>query len=149
MKEKNLKYWVGVACREHVENGKKLGICQFCHGKSGPANRPSKGDFIIYYSSKMKMNSHEICQKFTAIGKIKDDKAYQVSMNENFKPFRRKINYFKSTDLDIRPLIPTLPFIKNKKSWGFIFRYGFLEIDKESFKMIAKEMLQEKPDLTF
>lgn len=47
MKEKNLKYWVGVACKEHVEHGKKLGICQFFHGKPGPANRPAKEGRMI------------------------------------------------------------------------------------------------------
>lgn len=46
------KFWIGVACKEHVENGVTLGICQFCHGKSAPAKRLSQGDFVIYYSSK-------------------------------------------------------------------------------------------------
>lgn len=45
------KFWVGVASKEHVENGVKLGIGQFCHGKIGPAKRLQKGDFVIYYSS--------------------------------------------------------------------------------------------------
>jgi hypothetical protein len=43
------KFWIGVASKEHVENGVKLGICQFCHGKIGPAKRLQKGDFVIYY----------------------------------------------------------------------------------------------------
>ena len=50
---KSAKFWIGVACKEHVEKSVKLGICQFCHGKSAPAKRLSRGDFVIYYSSKI------------------------------------------------------------------------------------------------
>jgi hypothetical protein len=126
------KYWIGVASKDHVENGVKLGICQFCHGKSTPAKRLRKGDFVIYYSSKHTMGESELYQKFTAIGIVKDDTPYQVEMENGLKPFRRNIDYFDAQHPDIKPLIPTLPFIKNKTSWGYVFRYGFLEIDQES-----------------
>jgi len=139
------KFWIGVACKDHVENGIKLGICQFCHGKSGPAKRLSNGDFVIYYSSKLTMEGAELYQKFTAIGKVIDDAPCQVDAGGGFKPFRRNINYFDSKHLDIRPLVQLLPFIKNKKSWGYVFRYGFLEIDKESFEIIAEGMLGFNP----
>lgn len=137
------RFWIGVASKEHVDNGIKLGICQFCHGKLSPVRRLSKGDIVIYYSSKFQMHSPIACQEFTAIGIVQDRQAYQVEMNENFKPFRRDIKYLESTPQDIKPLIPALSFIKNKKSWGYVFRYGFLEIDQESFEVIAKAMLKE------
>ncbi len=139
------KFWIGVACKEHVENGIKLGICQFCHGKSSPAKRLSQGDFVIYYSSKHRMEESALYQKFTAIGIVKDDPPYQVEMENGFKPFRRNINYLQAQHIDIKPLIPSLPFIKNKKSWGSVFRYGFLEIDQESFELIASQMLGFSP----
>lgn len=135
------RYWIGVASKEHVENGVKLGICQFCHGKSAPAKRLQKGDFLIYYSSKVTMEGSEHYQKFTAIGIVKDDLPYQVEMENGFKPFRRDIQYLDAKHVDIKPLIPLLYFIKNKKAWGYVFRYGFLEIDQQSFELIAKEML--------
>jgi hypothetical protein len=139
------KFWVGVACKEHVENGVKLGICQFCHGKSAPAKCLSQGDFVIYYSSKYRMETPDLYQKFTAIGTIKDDLTYQVEMGNGFKSFRRNIDYLQARHVDIKPLIPILPFIKNKKSWGYVFRYGFLEIDQESFEIIASQMLGFNP----
>ncbi len=139
------KFWVGVASKEHVESGVTLGICQFCHGKSAPAKRLRKGDFVIYYSSKLTMNGPELYQKFTAIGVVQDDAPYQVDMSNGFIPFRRNIKYFEAQHLDIRPLIPRLPFIKDKKSWGYVFRYGFLEIDQESFEIIADGMLGSNP----
>jgi hypothetical protein len=140
------RFWIGVASKEHVDNGIKLGICQFCHGKSSPVKRLSKDDVVIYYSSKYQMNSPIVCQQFTAIGIVQDEEAYQVEMTENFKPFRLNVKYFKAEPQDIKPLILDLPFIKNKKSWGYVFRYGFLEIDQESFEIIAKAMLNPLPD---
>ena len=135
------RYWIGVASKEHVENGVRLGICQFCHGKSAPAKRLQKGDYVIYYSSKITMEGSELYQKFTAIGIVKDDMPYQVEMESGFKPFRRNIDYLDAKHVDIKPLIPILPFIKNKNAWGYVFRYGFLEIDQQSFEVISKEML--------
>lgn len=139
------KYWIGVACKEHVENGVKMGICQFCHGKSTPAKRLSKGDFVIYYSSKETMDRADPYQKFTAIGVVLDELAYQVILENGFKPFRRNIKYYDAQHLDIKPLIPILPFINNKKSWGGVFRYGFLEIDHDSFAIVANAMLGFDP----
>ena len=142
---KAAKFWIGVACKEHVENGVKLGICQFCHGKSAPAKRLSRGDFVIYYSSKITMAGYDLYQKFTAIGEIIDDTPYQVDMGDGFKPFRCNINYFDAKHIDIKPLVPLLAFIKNKNSWCYVFRYGFFEIDQESFEIIAHHMLEFNP----
>lgn len=139
------KFWIAVASKEHVENGIKLGIGQFCHGKLGPAKRLSYGDFVIYYSSKTTMNGTELYQKFTSIGKVIDDVPYQVELQEEFKPFRRNISYFATIHSHIKPLIPFLPFIKNKTNWGYVFRYGFLEIDQKSFELIANSMLAFNP----
>ena len=120
------RFWIGVACKEHVEKGVKLGICQFCHGKSAPAKRLSRGDYVIYYSSKVTMAGNEPYQKFTAIGEIIDEIPYQVDAGGGFKPFRRNIRYFTGNNISIKPLVPLLNFIKNKSSWGYVFRYGFL-----------------------
>ena len=139
------KFWVGVASKEYVENGVKLGICQFCHGKISPAKRLQKGDFVIYYSSKVSMENSELYQKFTAIGEVIDDVPYQVDMGSDFKPYRRNIKYLNACHVDIKPLIPILSFIKNKTSWGYVFRYGFLEIDQESFEIIATLMVGRNP----
>lgn len=140
-----LKYWIGVASQEHVATGTTLGICQFCHGKQAPAKRLRKGDFVIYYSPKVAMDRPEPYQKFTAIGIVQDDAPHQVEQFTGFNPFRRNIAYFDAQHADIKPLIPHLSFIKNKQSWGYAFRFGFFEIDQESFNVIANAMLGKIP----
>lgn len=143
---KPARYWIGVACKDHVANGVRDGICQFCHGKAGPAKRLSKGDYLIYYSSKLKMDEPAVYQKFTAIGTVQDDEPYPFEMSPGFVPMRRNIQYFPAAQhVAIKPMVDELPFIKNKKSWGAAFRFGFLEIDEVSFGVIARAMLGHNP----
>ncbi len=138
-----IRYWIAVASKEHVDVGVEDGIAQFCHGKLGPAKRVSKGDWVVYYSSKLKLNEAKPCQMFTAIGTVSDDAPYQFEMSPSPKPYRRKIKYKKCKAVEIKPLIPALDFIKDKKHWGAIFRYGLLEIDQKSFDLIASTMLNK------
>lgn len=93
------------------------------------------------------METSEPYQRFTAIGIVQDDEPYQVIVNDSFQPYRRNVKYYQNiTHLNIKPLISELGFIKNKKSWGYVFRYGFLEIDPNSFNIIAKGMLGYVPN---
>jgi len=98
-------------------------------------------DRVIFYSPKQTFAGNEPLQAFTAIGRVADDKIYQHKMAENFIPYRRNINYYKSTDSPIAPLINHLGFIKNKSSWGYQFRFGFFEIPEEDFKLIYSTMV--------
>ena len=50
-----MRYWVGVASREHVLLGVAGGFCQVCHGKQAPLARMKRGDWILYYSPKTGM----------------------------------------------------------------------------------------------
>ena len=86
-----MRYWVGVASRDHVLLGVAGGFCQVCHGKQAPLARMKRGDWILYYSPKTGMNSGEKVQAFTAVGQIVDDRVYQFRMAENFEPFRRDV----------------------------------------------------------
>ena len=135
------KYWILVASKEHVKSGIAEGIAQACHGKATPLQRMRKDDFIIYYSGKQTLGKPEICQEFTAIGKVKDDSIYQVQISENFCPSIRNIEFYQSKDISILPLINDLYFIKNKQSWGYPFRFGFFEINLHDFDLILAQML--------
>jgi len=136
------KYWVIVASKDHVKNGIAQGIAQVCHGKDAQLKKMQKGDFVIYYSGKQTLGRPDKCQEFTALGKVVDDEPYQCEVSEDFCPSRRDIEFSECKDTSILPLIADLVFIKNKKSWGYPFRFGFLEIDKQDFDVISSKMLQ-------
>lgn len=135
-----MKYWIAVASREHVILGKEAGIMQVCHGKQSPLKRINQNDWIIYYSPAEIFGHKTPCRKFTAIGIVKDKEPYQYKMSESFLPFRRNVNYLKVDDVEIEPLINSLSFIKNKKQWGYIFRFGLFSIPLDDFKLIASKM---------
>jgi predicted RNA-binding protein len=134
------KYWIIVASKDHVMIGVKEGICQANHGKAASLKRMKKGDGILFYSSKEKFEGNEKCQKFTAIGTIKDDEIYPGKMSEGLVPFRRRVDFQKSNEVEIVPMLDSLSFIKNKKAWGYVMRFGFLEIPYSDFIRIANAM---------
>ncbi len=142
MKNHDLKYWIISASKDHVKNGLKEGIAQANHGKKPPLQRMKEGDFVIYYSGKQTLGKPDKCQEFTGIGKISDEEIFQVQISEKFIPWRRKVNFKKSKDVSILPLINDLAFIKNKNSWGYPFRFGFFEINKHDFDLISSQMLE-------
>ena len=133
------KFWIVVASKDHVMRGVSLGIAQAGHGNRSGLVRMHKGDMIVYYSPKAQLESTKTLHAFTAIGEITDEELFQVEESPDFKPFRRKVLYTKTGEVRIAPLIEDLTFIGNKKSWGYAFRFGLLEIPKEDFDRILEK----------
>jgi hypothetical protein len=134
------RYWIGVASKDHVLTGIEGGFCQLCHGKSNSIERLTPGDWIVYYSPRTAMNGGETVQAFTAIGQILAGGSYPFDMGNGFVPARRDVHFLDATEAPIRSLIEDLSFIKNKKSWGYVFRFGLLEIPELDFQRIATAM---------
>jgi len=139
------KYFIGVVSREHVLRGVKMGVAQIGHGKKSGLVRMKKDDWLVNYSPKVALDSKIPLQAFTAIGQMVDNEIYQVDESPTFKPFRRKVKYLKVSEAPIAPLIESLSFIKNKKSWGYVFRFGLVEIPESDFLLIKNNMLIQKP----
>lgn len=135
-----MRFWIGVASQDHVARGVAGGFCQLCHGKAGPLERMSVGDWIVYYSSKMSFEGPDKCQQFTAIGRVIGRKSYPVQTSSGFKPFRRNVQFAPSHPANIHPLIPHFEFIKDKSRWGYVFRFGFFEISHGDFELISNAM---------
>ncbi len=138
------RYWVIVASKNHVMNGVRWGVAQANHGKAAPLKRMQVGDGVLYYSPKLEFEGNEKLQAFTAIGRVTGEAVYQFDMGGGFVPYRRDVKYMDCVDAPIQPLIPALTFIENKTSWGYLFRFGFFEIPKVDFDLIASQMLTEK-----
>jgi len=138
---KTQKFWIAVVSKEHTMRGVNGSYMQVCHGKQTPLKRMQQHDYIIVYSPKLSMEGSEKCQSFTAIGQASDDVVYPFTMSENFIPYRRSIKFYDCKEISILPLINDLEFIQNKKSWGFLFRFGFFEIHEKDFNLIMSKML--------
>lgn len=135
-----MKYWIGVASRDHVNCGVSGGFAQVCHGKGAPLKKMAPGDWLIYYSPVITFGEKKSCQAFTAIGQVKEGEPYQFQMMPDFVPFRRDINFVSSKETPIAPLLAELSFIKDKARWGFPFRRGLFAISESDFKLIASKM---------
>ncbi len=134
------KYFLICTSKDHVLKGVEGGFAQAGHGRKDFISKPSKGDWLIFYSSKDIFENGKPLQKFTAIGKVVDEEPYQPNASGNFKPYRRNVEFKKVQETEIRPLLEHLTFIKNKKKWGFYLISGFREISKEDFNVIKSAM---------
>ncbi|RUT33568.1 EVE domain-containing protein [Paenibacillus zeisoli] len=136
------RYWIGVVSASHVARGVEGGFAQLCHGKSAPLKRMRPGDWLIYYSPRTDMANGQPLQAFTAIGQVVDERVYEYRMSETFVPFRRDIRYSPCKEVKISTLLQELSFTRGVTNWGYRFRFGHLEIDREDFLTIAEAMLQ-------
>ena len=134
------KFWIAVACRNHVARGIKAGICQVCHGKGGPLKRMAPGDWIAYYSPTHQFGEKEPCRRFTAIGTVLPNEPYQFRMTDDFVPWRRDVAFREAQEAPIEPLLDALTFITDKRRWGFPFRRGCFTIARNDFQIIAAGM---------
>jgi hypothetical protein len=134
------QYWVIVVSKDHVQRGVENGCTQANHGKAAALRRMRKGDGVLFYSPKIRYGGNESCQCFTALGTVRDDGLYQANMGNGFEPWRRNIDFLLSEDVSIMPLIDQLQCIKNKKRWGYVFRWGFFEIPQTDFLLVAERM---------
>jgi predicted RNA-binding protein len=132
------RYWIIVASQEHVMLGVAGGFAQAGHGKRTGLARMHAGDRIIYYSPKIAYGADVPLHAFTAMGEVLDDEIAQAEMSPDFKPFRRNVKYRQTGVVKIEPLINDLQFIRNKKSWGYAFRFGLLEIQQQDFERIGQ-----------
>lgn len=138
-------HWIGVVSRAHIQIGVRGGFIQLNHGKKAPVQRLRRGDRIAIYSPKAAYPDGEPLQAFTAIGRVVSGEVYQVTMTEDFKPFRVDVDFFPCKEAPIRPLISTLSFIPNKPHWGAAFRFGQLKVPRDDFLQVSRALGVDLP----
>ena len=131
------------ASKDHASRGVAEGFCHLCHGKAQPLKRMAVGGWIIYFSPKDTFKGSVPCQQFTTIDEDEvvgaDD--YHLAIFPEFIPYRRVIRFFPAGTVPICPLIDKPAFIKDKNKWGYVCRFGQLEISKTGFELTATKMM--------
>jgi predicted RNA-binding protein len=51
------------------------------------------------------------------------------------------VKFVDCVETPIGPLIDSLSFIKDKKRWGYMFRFGLFEIPQQDFELIKRAMV--------
>jgi hypothetical protein len=137
--------WVAVASAEHVAIGRANAIMQVGHGKGAPLKRLHAGDRVAYYSPVRVFGTKEVCQAFTAVGVVRDERVYQGDMGGGFHPFRKDVDWLPSHDAPIRPLLEALSFTQGKANWGYALRFGLLKVTEADMAVIMRAMNAEAP----
>ena len=132
--------WIAVASAEHVAIGRRQGYMQVGHGKQAPLKRLHAGDRIAYYSPVRVFGTKQVCQAFTAVGVVRDDRIYQADMGDGFEPYRRDVDWLEAHEAPIRPLLDTLSFSRGKPNWGAALRFGLLAVTPADLQAIAQAM---------
>ena len=136
--------WIAVASAEHVAIGRAHGFMQVGHGKGAPLKRLHAGDRIAYYSPVRVFGGKDACQAFTAVGVVRDERIYQGEMRDaggnDFKPFRRDIDWLDAHEASIRPLLESLSFTQGKSNWGYAFRFGLIKVADADMALIVQAM---------
>lgn len=135
-----VRYWVGVASREHALAGARGGFCQVCHGKQAPLARMKRGDGIVYYSPRERFDAPEPCRAFTTLGRVADDAPYRFDMGGGFVPYRRNVESLVARDVPFTRVREQLDFVRASGSVGLLFRRGHFEISAGDFRVIGREM---------
>ena len=138
-------YWVAVASAEHVAIGRELGLMQVGHGKGAPLRRLHAGDRIAYYSPVRHLGAKDVCQAFTAVGVVRDERVFQGDMGNDFRPFRKDVDWLEAHEAPIRPLLESLSFTQGKTNWGYALRFGLLKVTKADMQLIMQAMRARRP----
>ena len=132
--------WIAVASADHARRGGEGGFIQVSHGKLAPLKRIAPGDRVAVYAPTVTMGGKEKCQAFVLIGIVRAGEPYQVTMSEDFKPFRRDVDWKSQREVPIAPLIETLDFTKGRRNWGYQLRLGLFAISDHDIDTIAQAM---------
>ena len=135
-----MRYWINTVSLDHVQRGAEGGFMQADHGGEARLKRLAKGDRIVFYSPRTEFQAGRSVQRFTAIAEVLDDEPWQAEVSPESGPWRRKVRFLAGRDTPVQPLIESLGFIRNKTSWGVVFRRGLFAIDEPDFATIARAM---------
>lgn len=131
------RYWIAVACADHVERARAGEFIQVCHGKAAPLRRLAAGDGLVCYSPSERFMGHDRLQAFTALGAVLPGEPWQVEMTEDFRPWRRRVAWASVRPAPIRPLLARLAFATGPQGWGYRMRFGLFAIGAADFRIIA------------
>jgi len=133
-------HWLAVASRDHVRCGLAGGFMQVCHGKAAPLRRLQPGDRVVYYSPTAVFGQGDPLQAFTAFGQVAAGMPYQVTMHDDFHPYRRDVVWLAADETPIRPLLSELDLAAGQRHWSYALRLGLLPLSEHDARLIAAAM---------
>ena len=86
-------------------------------------------------------------QAFTAIGVVAPGLPYEADMGGDVRTFRKDVCWSEAIEAPVRPLLGSLSFARDNRSWGYQLRFGLFRIEDEDMRVIASAMRATLPAL--
>jgi EVE domain len=113
---------------------------QLGHGKAAPLKRLQPGDGILYYSPTVEYGVADSFKSFVALGRVSPGEPYLVDMGDDFRPYRRNVEWANAKEVPIAPILESLDLTRGKKNWGYQLRLGLVEITENDWNFIYTKM---------
>ncbi len=140
-----MTYWIASGNRENWEVVKKHSIWGVPKRSKSLHTRVKVGDTLLMYA-KSETHAKEVLPsailgEFTVTELFEDAKPLFTAppqMGDEVFPYRFRLKPEKifRQPVEIKPLIPELGFVTNKKMWSGHFRQAMREIPKEDYQTI-------------
>ncbi|TFD17153.1 EVE domain-containing protein [Cryobacterium sp. TMT2-23] len=137
-----IRYWLGVASREHVLRAVSVGLVQARHSARAALEDMGESDGMVYYSPKTDLGGDRL-REFTAIGRIAPGLVHQgeSAAPTSYRPWRRRVDYDPDAiATSIRPLLSVLEFTRDDPNWGYRLRRGLLQLSRHDYDVIRRQM---------
>jgi hypothetical protein len=132
------QFWIVVVAGDAARAAATQGFLQLASGRAGPLERMRGGDGFVLYSPR-ECAAGAALQAFTAIGRVRDA-PIEMAGSEPGGPFQRAAEFLPAGIAPIRPMLPTLGFVRDPSRWGASFRFGVVRIAQADFARIAQSM---------
>ena len=135
------RFWVATVSLDHVQGAVRGGFTQADHGAGTRLRRMRPGDEVVYYSPRTSLRGGTPVRQFTGLATITGQAPYQVTVSEEFQPWRLDATFHDCRPVDVRPLVDQLSFITDPTHWGLPFRRGLFTVPERDFATIRSRML--------
>lgn len=144
----NHHYWVTTAALEHVHIVKEKGYTQVNMGPKEPLEKMKQGDWILYYSPTVYYKQPEsLCQKFSGISKLIDEKIYPQDPKDPIL-WRRNAQFYNCIPHHAQQFHTFVDFLKQHDYWVDAFKKSVFEISQSDFLYIAKKIIVPVYDIS-
>jgi len=137
----NTLYWLCITNRENWEIIKKNNIWGVSERHKNIIIKVKKGDKLVFYVKQKVHGKNKYPSIIAGIYEVASEPYRDETpiFKGEIYPWRIKIRPIKLGELEFKPLIPKLKFIKNKQRWGgHLIGKAMRKIPEEDYKLLLE-----------
>lgn len=132
--------WICVVSREDALVARATDAVRLSATGEQRLRRLRAGDGVLLYSPREQNKTGEKVQRFTAVGVVTGVAPYQRDDDLHGSWFRDVVFDRPTGEVQVRPLLGALSFVRDAEGWGIVFRPGFLSVTQADFDLVRRHM---------